>query len=131
MTPPPPQTPVTAVRNIGPAMAETLARVGVTTAEDLRRLGADAVYARLLAQGTRPHFIAYYAIEMGLQGRPWTDCTGPEKEALRQRFDALKAASKAGGAHDKGRTRLDAALAEIGVIDAARRQPTSSRPEKK
>ena len=37
MTPPPPQTPVTAVRNIWPAMAETLARVGVTTAEDLRR----------------------------------------------------------------------------------------------
>lgn len=28
---------------------------------------------------------------MGLQGRPWNDCKGEEKKALRQRFDAIKA----------------------------------------
>jgi hypothetical protein len=30
-------------------------------------------------------------MHMGLQGRPWNDCKGDEKVALRQRFDALVA----------------------------------------
>jgi hypothetical protein len=49
---------------------------------------------------------------MGLQGRPWNDCKGKEKDALRKRFDALKASS-----HDKGRSDLEAALNMIGVIE--------------
>ena len=28
---------------------------------------------------------------MGLQGRPWNDCQGKEKEALKERFEAIKA----------------------------------------
>ena len=81
--------PLTAIRNIGPAMAQDLARAGIHTAEALRDLGADQAYARMMAHGTRPHFIGYYALVMGLQGRPWNDCKGDEKKALRQRFDAL------------------------------------------
>lgn len=105
--------PITAIPNLGPAMAEAFARAGITTDEDLHALGPDAAYARLLETGTRPHFIGYYAMVMGLQGRPWNDCRGKEKAALRARFDALKAAT---GAQDKGRARLDAALDEIGLI---------------
>ena len=63
-------------------------------AEALREIGADAAYARLLAAGTKPHFIGYYVLVMALQGRPWNDCEGAEKDALRVRFDALKAATK-------------------------------------
>ncbi len=48
---------------------------------------------------------------MGLQGRPWNDCRGQEKINLRQRFDLLKDNS-----HDKGRSELETALNEIGVI---------------
>ncbi len=105
-------------------MEAAFARVGIATAEELRDLGADAAYLRLLQNGSRPHFIAYYVLVMGLQGRPWNDCKGAEKTALRARFDALKAAG-----HDKGRSDLEAALDAIGVVE--RRQPTSSRPEKK
>jgi DNA transformation protein len=47
---------------------------------------------------------------MGLQGRPWNDCRGDEKAALRQNFDALKSTS-----HNKGRSELEAALDKIGV----------------
>ena len=54
-------------------------------------MGADAAYARLLEAGSRPHFIGYYVLVMGLQGRPWNDCKGEEKKALRQRFDSIKA----------------------------------------
>jgi len=85
--------PVTAIRNIGPASVASFARAGMTTAEAVRDIGADAAYARLVATGTRPHFIGYYALVMGLQGRPWNDCKGAEKEALRKRFDAICAAA--------------------------------------
>ena len=61
------------------------------SAEELREIGADEAYRRLLLSGVRPHFIGYYVLHMGLQGRPWNDCKGEEKKALRVRFDALKA----------------------------------------
>jgi hypothetical protein len=83
--------PVTTIRNIGPAMAEDLAKAGIHTADDLRNLGGDEAYRRMLNTGTRPHFIAYYVLHMGLQGRPWNDCKGAEKDALRASFDAIKA----------------------------------------
>ncbi|MEM9317468.1 MAG: TfoX/Sxy family protein [Pseudomonadota bacterium] len=83
--------PVTVIRNIGPAFAEGLARAGITTAGALRSLGADAAYVRLLHAGSKPHFIGYYVLHMALQGRPWNDCKGAEKAALRKRFDQLVA----------------------------------------
>lgn len=82
---------LTGIRNIGPAMAEAFAKAGITDAETLEALGADAAYAALLESGQRAHFIPYYALVMGLQGRAWNDCTPDEKAALRVRFDAIKA----------------------------------------
>jgi hypothetical protein len=93
-------TPVTTIRNLGPSFAEACSRAGIPDAETLRDMGADAAYARMLAHGSRPHFISYYVLHMALQGRPWNDCKGEEKKALRERFDALKA--KAATAPDKG-----------------------------
>ena len=82
---------ISTIRNLGPATEADFERIGILTAEELYQIGADDAYTRLLLAGTRPHFISYYVLVMGLQGRPWNDCKGPEKEALRQRFDALKA----------------------------------------
>lgn len=86
-----PLTPVSSIRNLGPASDAAFARAGLHSAEALRDIGPDAAYERLLQSGERPHFIAYYALVMGLQGRPWNDCQGTEKAALRARFDAIKA----------------------------------------
>lgn len=86
--------PVSSIRNLGPVMEAAFAEVGIDSADALREIGADQAYARLLANGHKPHFIAYYVLVMGLQGRPWNDCKGAEKAALRARFDALKAAAK-------------------------------------
>lgn len=83
--------PVSTIRNLGPASDVAYARAGITTAEQLRTLGADEAYRRLLTTGHRPHFIGYYVLVMGLQGRPWNDCKGAEKTALRKSFDVLKA----------------------------------------
>ena len=108
-------TPVSSIRNLGPASEAAFARAGIASAEQLQALGADAAYLRLLQAGERPHFIGYYVLVMALQGRPWNDCKGAEKAALRARFDALKARG-----HDKGRSELEAALDMIGVIERRR-----------
>ena len=100
------------IPNLGPASVAQFARAGIHTAEDLRALGADAAYGQLLAAGIRPHFIGYYAIVMGLQGRPWNDCRGAEKDALRARFDAICAAQKADPSFG-----IEAILDQIGVVE--------------
>ena len=83
--------PVSAIRNLGPASVAAFAEAGIHTAEELREMGADEAYRRLLSAGQRPHFIGYYVLVMGLQGRPWNDCKGAEKTALREVFDKLVA----------------------------------------
>ena len=105
-------TALTSIRNIGPAFEAAFQKVGITTAEELREIGADDAYARLLANGTRPHFIGYYVLHMGLQGRPWNDCKGEEKKALRKKFDALKA-----GNFNEVRSELEQFMNRIGVVD--------------
>ncbi len=104
--------PVSDIPNLGPASEASFARAGIHTAEDVMMLGADEAYLRLMRAGTRPHFIGYYALVLGLQGRPWNDCRDPEKRVLRRRFDALK---RRVGTDDKGHLRLEAALDEIGL----------------
>ncbi|MBD3804249.1 MAG: TfoX/Sxy family DNA transformation protein [Thioclava sp.] len=109
--------PITSIHGIGPATAEGFARAGITSAEQLREIGAEAAYEAWIAAGNPPHFIGYYALHMALQGRRWNDCRGAEKAAFRVKFDALKARIDAGIPEmDKGRARLDAALDEIGLI---------------
>ncbi len=107
------KTPVSSIRNLGPAVEEACARAGIQSAEQLRDLGADEAYRRMISVGTRPHFIGYYALVMGLQGRPWNDCQGAEKAALRVAFDQLKSERKSA---DPGLSELEIVLDRIGVI---------------
>jgi len=108
-------TPVSSIRNLGPAMDAACASAGIPDAETLRDLGPDETYRRLLRSGTRPHFIGYYVLVMGLQGRPWNDCKGDEKKALRVRFDAIK-----DEAFDSGLSEFERRLDAIGVIEKHR-----------
>lgn len=103
---------LTTIRNIGPAFEEALIRAGITTAEQLRELGADTAYIRLLQSGSKPHFISYYVLHMALQGRPWNDCKGDEKKALRKTFDAIKTQ-----AFDRDRSELEEFMNWIGVVN--------------
>lgn len=110
-------TPISSIPNLGPATETAFAKAGIHSAEEVRALGADESYRRLLASGVQPHFIGYYVLHMGLQGRPWNDCQGAEKKALRARFDVIKA-EMAGATKLKGKSSaLELALDEIGVIE--------------
>lgn len=107
--------PVSSIRNLGPAVEASCRRAGINSAEELRALGADEAYARMVRGGMRPHFIGYYSMVMGLQGRPWNDCAGREKLELRAKFDAIKAS--AGIRH---MSEFEQALDTLGVIDPPR-----------
>lgn len=109
-------TPVSSIRNLGPAFEAACAQAGIESAEQVRALGADATYAKLLEHGMSPHFIGYYVLVMGLQDRPWNDCKGKEKEALRTRFDAIKARS-----FDKGLNGFEKMMDQIGVRPATKK----------
>lgn len=50
--------PVSAIRNIGPALEKALTAVGIRSAEQLRELGADQAYKMLLQNGHRPISLA-------------------------------------------------------------------------
>jgi DNA transformation protein len=108
-------SPISSIPNLGPASEEAFARAGITSAEEVRNLGADEAYLRLLQSGNRPHFIGYYVLVMGLQGRPWNDCKGEEKKALRQRFDRLCAGHNRSNV--KLRADLEQTLSFLGVIE--------------
>ncbi len=101
---------LTTIRNIGPAFEKALKEVGITTAEQLYEMGADAAYTKLLENGSKPHFIGYYVLHMALQGRPWNDCKGEEKKALRKQFDRIKAQS-----FDQDLSEMERILDSIGV----------------
>lgn len=109
------ETPVSSIPNLGPASEAAFAKAGIHSAEALRALGPDEAYLRLLRSGAAPHFIGYYVLVMGLQGRPWNDCKGAEKAALRERFDAVKAQAPKQGPSD-----LEAALDFLGVVERRR-----------
>jgi DNA transformation protein and related proteins len=107
--------PVSSIPNLGPASEAAFARAGITTAEEIREIGADEAYRRLLGSGSRPHFIGYYVLVMGLQGRPWNDCKGDEKKALRKRFDTICAGFNRSDV--KLRADLEQTLSFLGVIE--------------
>ena len=103
--------PVSSIRNLGPAYEQACAKIGIHSAQELIELGADETYRRLLQAGTKPHFIGYYVLVMGLQGRPWNDCKGDEKKQLRVRFDAIKA-----DAFDQNRSAFEQMMNQIGIL---------------
>jgi DNA transformation protein and related proteins len=107
--------PVTSIPNLGPASEAAFARAGITSAEEIREMGPDEAYRRLLDTGSRPHFIGYYVLVMGLQGRPWNDCKGEEKKALRKRFDTLCAGFNRSDV--KLRADMEATLSFLGVVE--------------
>ncbi len=128
-------TPISALRNLGPATEAHFATAGITSAEELRALGAHEAYRRWLMAGLPPHFIGYYVLVMALQGRPWNDCQGEEKKQLRRRFDALKAEVAAARLAAPPRSgsgipgSLDQALTALGVLApaGARRRADANR----
>ena len=52
-------SPISSIRNLGPAYEDSCAQIGINSTEELREHGADETYRRLLQADTKPHFIGY------------------------------------------------------------------------
>lgn len=100
-------TAISEIRNMGPKMEAAFAQAGLTTAEEIHALGADDAYHLLIKSGHRAHFIAYYSLVLGLQGRGWESLGIDEKNELRARFDAIK--------QRPARSELDQFLDDFGL----------------
>lgn len=122
--------PVTALPNLGPAMARLLEDAGYGTVRALHEAGSDQAYRALLDTGHRPHFMAYLALTLALQGRPLSDCPPDEKAQHRARFDALCARPRAPDAppSDTAPSALAAELDRLGVRFTRKMPQSRQRP---
>jgi DNA transformation protein len=62
---------IAALRNLGPKSQAMLAKAGIMTLEDLRRLRAVAAYAKVKATGVNASLNLLWALEGALSGQPW------------------------------------------------------------
>jgi DNA transformation protein and related proteins len=87
-----PATKTKSLPNLGPKSAEWLADIGVTTPEQLARMGAVVAYARIKAQrGTGVSLNLLYALHGALVGERWDRLSGDVKKRL---ADAAKESVK-------------------------------------
>ena len=82
--------PIRALPNLGPASERMLARAGITTAGELRRIGAVEAYVRAEEAGERPSLNLLYALEGALRARHWTRVSRTERVRLLTELEALR-----------------------------------------
>lgn len=78
-------TPITSCKNIGPTIAKNLAKVGITTREQLQKQGPVEVYNRLLRYDphvTWPVCYYLYSLEGALTNTHWDKIGEKRKQAL-------------------------------------------------
>ena len=65
-------------------MVTILHKIGIYTKEDLLNTDYKHIRDALVSNGIQPHLNIFYSIEMGLQGRLWSDITPQEKKELQE-----------------------------------------------
>lgn len=83
MNPPPDDTLIGDLRNLGPASCRWLEEADIHSAGQLRHLGVPLVMHILRQRGVSASMNLAYALEAGLQGRHWLDLSDDEKDAIR------------------------------------------------
>ncbi|MBX3427269.1 MAG: TfoX/Sxy family DNA transformation protein [Pirellulales bacterium] len=87
---PPHDSPPDKLRNIGPASAAWLAAVGVSSREDLERIGPVAAFARVRRVQPRASLNLLWALEAALADRDWRNLAPETKERLRRELADLE-----------------------------------------
>lgn len=77
-------TPVSEIKNLGPASRKMLADVDVSTVGDIRKLGLPLLFRILKGKGTNASMNLIYALEAGLRNIHWLELTTDEKNKLRR-----------------------------------------------
>jgi len=75
--------PIESLPNIGPELAAQLQKIGISTAEDLLRIGAVAAWQRLVRVGLRDCMNSLLALEGAIEGVRWQEVPVERKEELK------------------------------------------------
>jgi hypothetical protein len=75
---------LTDILNFGPYMVKTLNQIGIYSKEDLLNTDYLSIRDALIEKGIKPHLLIFYSIEMGLQGRIWSDIKQEEKKEIQK-----------------------------------------------
>lgn len=68
--------------NLGPKSQDMLAKAGITTAQELTRLGAVMAYAKTKAACPKASLNLLWALEGALSGRPWQQVAETDRASL-------------------------------------------------
>jgi DNA transformation protein len=83
--------------NLGPRSREMLARAGITSVEQLRRLGAVAAYCAVERAGATPSLNLLWALEGALTGVHWQQVARQHRTSLLLALEEHKERSAAAG----------------------------------
>ncbi|GMQ82320.1 MAG: hypothetical protein BMS9Abin05_1768 [Rhodothermia bacterium] len=83
-----PETPIAALRNIGPKSAGLLAEIGVNTLSDLEEMGAVFAYRVLKHRFAHVSILMLYALEATIRDVHWLSLTEEDKNGLRAAAEA-------------------------------------------
>lgn len=76
-------TPISRLRNLGPASTRWLEAADIFTAGDIRHLGVPLVMHILRQRGLPASMNLAYALEAALKDRHWQDLSPDERDAIR------------------------------------------------
>lgn len=72
------------IKNFGPYMVKIMKRIGIQSREDLLASDYKTIKKELVKAGVTPHLNIFYSIEMGLQGKGWTEISAEEKNEVKK-----------------------------------------------
>jgi hypothetical protein len=76
------------IKNFGPYMVKILNEIGIFSKDDLLNADYRDIRKKLMSKGIQPHLTIFYSIEMGLQGRKWSDISLAEKKEIQSILNA-------------------------------------------
>ena len=85
------ETDLTALPNIGKALANELTKVGIDSPDALREVGSIQATARIAAGGRDACYSLLFALEGAIRGIRWHTIPRSERATLKARFDGVRA----------------------------------------
>lgn len=83
-----------ALPNLGPRSAQMLEQAGISSTEQLHRLGSVAAYLRVQRQGGRPSLNLLWALEGAIGELPWQQVARDHRTSLLLALESAQAGTK-------------------------------------
>lgn len=84
------------LKSLGPRSQQMLARAGITTVAELRRLGAVAAFARARQANAGVSLNLLWALESALTGQPWQAVARQHRTSLLLALEEHEQSSRSG-----------------------------------